>query len=233
MSKALKIGLTVVVLGLALAGLLRATLREGTEYYKEVNEVAANPDAWQGKRLQLHGYVVRDSILRKRDSLEYRFKVTHKVGETSHVVAAQYTGIVPDTFADDAEVVLKGTLGRRRFPGGAERRDGEVSVEVRGAEESRDTRRLSVGASTVSTVNRISDICLPAASGRTARCTRGALARAGRGLRVNHGLPRHLHAPGRLRRLRLRRGRCRRRRAARVAQPGRQRDRRVLPRRRR
>lgn len=115
MPKAVKIGLTVVVLGLALAGLLRATLREGTEYYKEVNEVTANPAAWHGKPLQLHGYVVRDSILRKRDSLEYRFKVTHKVGQDTHVLSATYRGIVPDTFADDAEVVLKGRLGAEGF----------------------------------------------------------------------------------------------------------------------
>jgi cytochrome c-type biogenesis protein CcmE len=114
-NKAVKIGLTVVVLAVALAGLLRATLREGTEYYKHVNEVTANPAEWQGKNLQLHGYVVRDSILRKRDSLEYRFKVTSKVGESTHVVAARYTGIVPDTFSDDAEVVLKGKLGPDGF----------------------------------------------------------------------------------------------------------------------
>jgi cytochrome c-type biogenesis protein CcmE len=109
-NKSVKIGLTIVVLALALAGLLRATLREGTEYFKHVDEVLANPSAWQGKNLQLHGYVVRDSILRKRDSLEYRFKVTAKVGDGVRVVQAQYTGIVPDTFADDAEVVLKGKL---------------------------------------------------------------------------------------------------------------------------
>jgi cytochrome c-type biogenesis protein CcmE len=100
----------VIVLAVALAGLLRATLREGTEYYKEVHEVLVNPADWQGKNLQLHGYVVRDSILRKRDSLEYRFKVTSKVGQDAHVVPAHYTGIVPDTFSDDAEVVLKGKL---------------------------------------------------------------------------------------------------------------------------
>jgi cytochrome c-type biogenesis protein CcmE len=109
-NKAVKVGLTIVVLALALAGLLKATLREGTEYFKHVDEVLANPSAWQGKNLQLHGYVVRDSILRKRDSLEYRFKVTAKVGDGVRVVQAQYTGIVPDTFADDAEVVLKGKL---------------------------------------------------------------------------------------------------------------------------
>jgi len=114
-NKAVKIALTVVVLAVALAGLLRATLKEGTEYYKHVEEVLIDPGAWQGKNLQLHGYVVRDSILRKRDSLEYRFKVTAKVGDDARVIAASYVGIVPDTFSDDAEVVLKGKLERDVF----------------------------------------------------------------------------------------------------------------------
>jgi len=114
-NKAVKIALTVVVLAVALAGLLRATLKEGTEYYKHVEEVLVDPGAWQGKNLQLHGYVVRDSILRKRDSLEYRFKVTAKVGDDARVIAASYVGIVPDTFSDDAEVVLKGKLERDVF----------------------------------------------------------------------------------------------------------------------
>jgi len=71
-----------------------------------VDEVLANPGEWQGKNLQVHGYVVKDSILRKRDSLEYRFKVESK----GAVLDARYTGIVPDTFKDESEVVLKGRL---------------------------------------------------------------------------------------------------------------------------
>ena len=42
-----------------------------------------------------------------------------------------YTGIVPDTFKDGSEVVLQGHAERRRLPRRAERRDGEVPVEVR------------------------------------------------------------------------------------------------------
>jgi cytochrome c-type biogenesis protein CcmE len=114
-NKAVKIALTVVVLAVALAGLLRATLKESTEYYKKVEEVLVDPGAWEGKNLQVHGYVVRDSILRKRDSLEYRFKVTAKVGDGVRVLAAHYTGIVPDTFSDDAEVLLRGKLERNVF----------------------------------------------------------------------------------------------------------------------
>lgn len=109
--KAARIGLTGLVLALAFVGLLYSTLSEGTEYYKHVDEVMGAPDAWYGKKLQLHGFIVKDSILRSRSSLDYRFKV-HSNG---HIVNATYTGIVPDTFKDDAEVVLKGTLSADGF----------------------------------------------------------------------------------------------------------------------
>ena len=109
--KAVKIGVTSVVLVLALGGLLYSTLSEGTEFYKHVEEVTVNPAEWHGKNLQLHGYVVKDSILRKRDSLEYRFKVQSK----GAVIDATYTGIVPDTFKDNSEVVLKGRLDADGF----------------------------------------------------------------------------------------------------------------------
>ena len=104
--KAVRIGLTSVVLVLAFGGLMYSTLSEGTEYYKHVDEVMANPEAWHGKNLQLHGFVVANSIKRRPDSLDWRFEVHSK----GHVVRASYSGIVPDTFKDDAEVVLKGKL---------------------------------------------------------------------------------------------------------------------------
>jgi cytochrome c-type biogenesis protein CcmE len=103
-AKPVKIVSTVAVVVLALTGLLYATLREDTQYYKHVNEVMAEPSAWQGKRLQLHGYV--EGIERKRNSLEYRFNVE----SNGSVVQARYTGVVPDTFKEGAEVVLKGRL---------------------------------------------------------------------------------------------------------------------------
>ena len=107
----IKIGITVAVLGLAFSGLLWATLRDGTEYYKHVDEVMTSPEQWHGKALQLHGYVVPGSIMRRPDTLEYRFKVESK----GSVVNASYTGIVPDTFKDEAEVVLRGKLTNEGF----------------------------------------------------------------------------------------------------------------------
>ena len=111
MSKAIKIAVTTLVLTLAFAGLLWSTLKEDTQYYKLVDEVMAEPAQWHGKRLQLHGYVVDKSIMRKPDTLEYRFQIQNN----GRVVPARYTGVVPDTFKDGSEVVLKGTLGPDGF----------------------------------------------------------------------------------------------------------------------
>ena len=104
--KAAKIGITSVVLLTAFIGLMWTTLSEGTEYYKHVDEVMVSPQQWYGKKLQLHGHVVDGSIMRKRDSLDYRFQVQ----ANGQVVTASYNGIVPDTFKDGSEVVIKGTL---------------------------------------------------------------------------------------------------------------------------
>jgi cytochrome c-type biogenesis protein CcmE len=96
---------------LALGGLFYTTLSEGTEYYKHVDEVMSDPGAWQGKRLQLHGFVVDHSILQKPDTLQYRFQIQNN----GKVVQASYTGVVPDTFKDGSEVVLKGRLSPTGF----------------------------------------------------------------------------------------------------------------------
>ncbi|HXG55983.1 MAG TPA: cytochrome c maturation protein CcmE [Vicinamibacterales bacterium] len=110
-TKALKIVATVVILLGALGGLMYTSLAEGTEYYKHVEEVMADPGPWHGKNLQLHGFVVDKSILRKPDSLDYRFQIQNK----GLVVHASYTGVVPDTFKGGSEVVLKGRLGPHGF----------------------------------------------------------------------------------------------------------------------
>jgi cytochrome c-type biogenesis protein CcmE len=102
--KAGKVVLTSLVLAVAFGGLVYSTMDSSTEYYKHVDEVMTQPDQWYGKRLQLHGFA--KEVTRKPSSLEYRFQVE----SNGQVVTATYKGVVPDTFKDDAEVVLKGTL---------------------------------------------------------------------------------------------------------------------------
>jgi cytochrome c-type biogenesis protein CcmE len=102
--KAARIGITGLVLALAFGGLMYSTLSEGTEYYKHVDEVLASPQDWQGKRLQVHGFA--KDVRQKPGTLEYRFDVENN----GKVIRAYYTGIAPDTFKNDAEVVIKGAL---------------------------------------------------------------------------------------------------------------------------
>lgn len=108
-SKSIKIAISTLVLGLAFSAMLYSSLSEDTQYYKHVDEVMTQPTQWYGKRLQLHGHA--SDIRRKPDSLDYRFEVAFN----GQLVKASYTGIVPDTFKDGSEVVVKGTLGPEGF----------------------------------------------------------------------------------------------------------------------
>ena len=110
-NKAAKIGLTLVVLATAFGVLLYSSLGDSLQYYKYVDEVMVEPAAWHGKNLQVHGIVVPDSIARKPDSLEWRFDLQRN----GKILRAYYTGIVPDTFKADSEVVLTGRLDDKGF----------------------------------------------------------------------------------------------------------------------
>jgi len=110
-AKAVKIGATTLVLLTAFGVLMYTTLGESMQYYKYVDEVVAQPDAWRDKTLQVHGNVVAGSIGRKRDSLDWQFDIQRN----GKVIRAYYTGIPPDTFKNDSEVVLTGRLTPNGF----------------------------------------------------------------------------------------------------------------------
>ena len=109
--KAIRAGISAVVLLSALTMLLYTTVSSGAQFYKHVDEVMVSPSDWYGKNMQLHGFVVDGSREQRPNSLEYRFKL--RTGD--HQVLATYTGIVPDTFKDGAELVLTGRLGPEGF----------------------------------------------------------------------------------------------------------------------
>jgi cytochrome c-type biogenesis protein CcmE len=108
----------VVTLGLLVGGiayLFASSAGEAFEYYKHVDEIMANPGQWEHKHVQMHGFVVPGSIMKRLDKdhqqIEYKFKVVNCGKE----MEARYSGTVPDTFKDRAEVVLKGSLTESRF----------------------------------------------------------------------------------------------------------------------
>ena len=102
--KTARVGLTVLVLATAFGVLLYTSLGQSMQFYKYTDEVMASPAEWHGKNLQVHGYVVDGSIAMKPGTLEYRFDMQRN----GKVMRAFYTGIVPDTFKDNSETVIKG-----------------------------------------------------------------------------------------------------------------------------
>ena len=114
-SALLKILATVAVIGGGLGTALYSTAGSAFEYYKHVDEVAGSLGQWQKKPLQLHGFVVPGSIERRidrdRQQVEYKFL---EINCGQHV-AVRYAGLVPDTFKDGAEVVVKGKFDGATF----------------------------------------------------------------------------------------------------------------------
>jgi cytochrome c-type biogenesis protein CcmE len=116
--RSIKIAVTAVVLASAFGFMMWTSLRDGAEYFKHVDEVVAQRSQLEGKKLQMHGYVIPGSIGTKPNTLEYVFQVKNNPissGEPGHVMSVSYTGIVPDTFKGEAEVVLKGNLTPNGF----------------------------------------------------------------------------------------------------------------------
>jgi cytochrome c-type biogenesis protein CcmE len=114
MSTGTKVGLTVAVVLGAVGYMIFTTVSSGSalEYFKHVEEVAAEPARWTGQRLQVHGNVVRGTILKRDGSLDYRFALFRQ-GQWLDVI---YSGLVPDNFKDCAELVVTGKLTEpRRF----------------------------------------------------------------------------------------------------------------------
>jgi cytochrome c-type biogenesis protein CcmE len=118
--KRVQILLSIVLLGGSLTYLLSSTFSEAVEYYHPAAEVIAAPDAVKGQKIKIGGTVVKGSIFQKKGTLEYQFDVQPVPEEAARVqhmetlgksVTVRYTGVVPDTFKDDAQVVVSGTLG--------------------------------------------------------------------------------------------------------------------------
>jgi cytochrome c-type biogenesis protein CcmE len=103
----------IVTLGLLIGGvayLFASSAGEAFEYYKHVDEIMAQPGQWEHKHVQMHGFVVPDSIKKRFDKehsqIEYKFMAVN-CGKEMEV---RYAGTVPDTFKNRAEIVVKGTI---------------------------------------------------------------------------------------------------------------------------
>jgi len=95
-------GIVATMGGLLIVGM---TQPGGASYYYTVSEFVAEPErAADGFRI--NGKVGTGSIVRAASGQDVSFVVT----DGSASLSVRYQGIVPDTFVDDADVVVEGRL---------------------------------------------------------------------------------------------------------------------------
>ena len=84
-------------------------------YYKSLEDFQANPNARDGARARVHGYVIANSIRRDVDAVQVHFAVQntppHAGGDGGPPLEVVLTSLeTPDLFKDGAEVVVEGQL---------------------------------------------------------------------------------------------------------------------------
>jgi len=79
-------------------------------YYLTVDELLARGAAAYGEDVRLSGKVLPDSVEDDPATNTLRFSITDKKNTTGTSIPVVYSGVVPDAFKTDADVVLEGKL---------------------------------------------------------------------------------------------------------------------------
>ncbi|NOY39105.1 MAG: cytochrome c maturation protein CcmE [Nitrospirae bacterium] len=106
---------TVIAVMLIVAGvgfLIYKGVSETGVYYLTVNEViAADPESFNDRGIRVSGKVVEGSTNYNQRDLLLTFTVRDLDDETK-TMKVTYTGVVPDAFKPDVEVILEGSYDR-------------------------------------------------------------------------------------------------------------------------
>jgi cytochrome c-type biogenesis protein CcmE len=108
----LKLDTSLLVVGVAVGWLFWSSLKPAAQYYKHVDEVAANANMMRDRRmhLQVHGRIVPGSIQHPLGTSEYRFRMESCEPRPCATLEARYFGPVPDPFLAGNEIIAKGSL---------------------------------------------------------------------------------------------------------------------------
>jgi cytochrome c-type biogenesis protein CcmE len=103
--RALWIASGLAALGVATALVLNA-FQSNLVFFFTPSQVASN-EAPRDRAFRIGGLVEAGSVIREKDALTVRFRVT----DTARTIAVVYTGILPDLFREGKGVVAQGRLG--------------------------------------------------------------------------------------------------------------------------
>ena len=90
----------------AAAALVLNAFQSNLVFFLTPTQVAAN-EAPRDRPFRIGGLVEAGSVVREKDALTVRFKVT----DTAKTIPVVYTGILPDLFREGKGVVAQGKLG--------------------------------------------------------------------------------------------------------------------------
>jgi cytochrome c-type biogenesis protein CcmE len=100
-----KIAISAALIALVVVSIHLAP--EPSPPYKMVDEVALRPTRWDGERVRLHGWVKPGTIVHVANDLHVF--TLQRNGEAMRI---WYRGTVPDTFKDQSEAIVLGTVLR-------------------------------------------------------------------------------------------------------------------------
>jgi len=95
----------VAALGVATALVLNA-FQSNMVFYLTPTQVATN-EAPRDRAFRVGGLVEEGSLVREKDALTVRFRVT----DTARTIPVVYTGILPDLFKEGKGVIAQGRVG--------------------------------------------------------------------------------------------------------------------------
>lgn len=101
-----KIIISIIVIGGGLGYFMYQTMQSSWAYYYSVDDFDAAGQAVQGHSFRLAGRVKTGSVVRDLENVSLRFTLAGAQAE----LPVQYTGVVPDNFTEDREVVVEGRL---------------------------------------------------------------------------------------------------------------------------
>lgn len=95
-----------IVIAGVLAYLLFTTFSSSLQYYVTASELFKDKNSYRGKTLKVAG--IAQEVVRDEEGGASRY--TFNVVEEGKSLPVIYKGIIPDTFKDNAQVVVTGTL---------------------------------------------------------------------------------------------------------------------------
>lgn len=102
----IKLLIGIIVIGGGIGYFMYQAMQSSWSYYYSVDEFTGGSDAVKNSSLRLAGKVKPGTVEKDMQKMQLSFVLTG----TNNELPVTYTGVVPDNFAEDIEVVVEGRL---------------------------------------------------------------------------------------------------------------------------